>query len=144
VSQPLPWAHNQGKGLQGCGPRGKPESHIACSRCAKKCEGMNPHTPKWTPILGLGIPMNSWIFKGRLQRWKLIGLRPSLYHWKALGIYMSEMGSHDPLGHLKCKLWPKEGSKVKLSIWLLTTKSQEMPQFPYVQMACNIPLEISW
>ncbi len=34
---------------------------------AKECEGMNPHTPKWTPILGFRIPMNSWIFKGRLQ-----------------------------------------------------------------------------
>ncbi len=29
---------------------------------------------------------------------------------------MSEMGSHDPFGHLKHKLWPKERSGVKLAV----------------------------
>jgi hypothetical protein len=53
------------------------------------------------------------------------------------------MGSHDPFGHLKHKLWPKEGLRVKFAIWLLTTKSCELPQFPYVQVACHIPLESS-
>jgi hypothetical protein len=42
---------------------------------------------------------------------------------------MSKMGLHDPFGHLKHKLWPNEGSRVKLSIWLLTTKSRELPKF---------------
>jgi hypothetical protein len=54
------------------------------------------------------------------------------------------MGSHDPFGHLKHKLWPKEGSIVKLSIWPPITKSHKSTRFPYVQMACNIPLESSW
>jgi hypothetical protein len=53
------------------------------------------------------------------------------------------MGSHDPFGHLKHKLWPKEGSGVKLVVWLLTTKSQESPWFPCVQVACDISLESS-
>jgi hypothetical protein len=39
------------------------------------------------------------------------------------------MGSHDPFGHFKHKLWPKERSEVKLAIWLPTTKSQESPWF---------------
>jgi hypothetical protein len=56
---------------------------------------------------------------------------------------MSEMGSHDPFGHLKHKLWPKEGPWVKLLIWLPTTKSQESPRFPCVQVACHISLESS-
>jgi len=34
----------KGKGLQGCEPRGKPESE-------GKCEGMNPHTPKGASTL---------------------------------------------------------------------------------------------
>jgi hypothetical protein len=42
---------------------------------------------------------------------------------------MFEMGSHDPFGHLKHKLWPKEKSGIKLTVWLLTIKSQESPQF---------------
>jgi hypothetical protein len=38
---------------------------------------------------------------------------------------MSKMGLHDSFGHLKHKLWPKEGSGIKLAIWLPTTKSRE-------------------
>ncbi len=46
VSQPQFWARDQGKGLQGCGPKGRPESHFTCSRECKECEGMNLHTHK--------------------------------------------------------------------------------------------------
>jgi len=53
------------------------------------------------------------------------------------------MGLHDPFGHLKHKLWSKESLGVKLTIWLLTTKSRESTRFPCVQVACNIPLESS-
>ncbi len=54
------------------------------------------------------------------------------------------MGSHDPFGHLKHKLWPKERPRVKLVIWLVTTKSQESTRLPCVQVACYIRLESSW
>jgi hypothetical protein len=50
--QPWPWARDQSKGLQGCGPRGRPESPI---KCCKECEGMNLHIPKWTPIVRVGV-----------------------------------------------------------------------------------------
>jgi hypothetical protein len=56
---------------------------------------------------------------------------------------MSKMGSHDPFGHLKYMLWPKEKLEVKLAVWFPTTKSQGSTQFPCVQVACNIPLQIS-
>ncbi len=46
----------------------------------EKCEGMNPHTPKWALILGVEVSMDSWISKGRLQGSKLIRLNSSLYH----------------------------------------------------------------
>jgi hypothetical protein len=51
------------------------------------------------------------------------------------------MGSHDTFEYLKHKLWPKEGPGVKLAVWLLTTKSRELTQFPCVQVACDILLE---
>jgi hypothetical protein len=54
------------------------------------------------------------------------------------------MGLHHRFGHFKHKLWPKERSGVKLVVWLPTTKSQDFPQFPYMQVACNIPLKSSW
>jgi hypothetical protein len=56
---------------------------------------------------------------------------------------MSKMGSHNPFGHLKHKLWSKERSGVKLTIWLSTIKSWESTRFPCVQVACDIPLERS-
>jgi hypothetical protein len=57
---------------------------------------------------------------------------------------MSKMGLHDPFGSSKHKLWPKEGSEVKLAIWFLTTKSQESSWFLSVWVACHILLERSW
>jgi hypothetical protein len=48
---------------------------------------------------------------------------------------MFKMGSHDPFGHLKHKLWPKKGPKVNMTIW--------SPRFPCVQVMCDIPLESS-
>ncbi len=103
LSQPYPWACNQGKGLQGYGPREKPRSHTTCFRECRKCEGMNPHTPKGASTLGVGVPVDSRIFRKRLQGSKLNGLRSSLYHWKALGMKMSKMGLHELFGHLKQK-----------------------------------------
>jgi len=29
----------------------------------RECEGMNPHTSKWALILGVGVSMDSWIFR---------------------------------------------------------------------------------
>jgi len=71
-------------------------------------------------------------------------LKNFLYHWETIEIYMFKMGSHDPFGHLKHKLWPKERSKVKLPIWLPITKSRESTQFPCEKVMCNIQLKSSW
>jgi len=57
---------------------------------------------------------------------------------------MSKMGSHDPFGHLKHKLWPKEGPWVELTIWLPITKNRESTRFPCMQVACDILLESFW
>ncbi len=57
---------------------------------------------------------------------------------------MSKMVSHFSFGYLKHKLWPKERARVKLAIWLPTTKSWELTQFPCVQATCDISLKSSW
>jgi hypothetical protein len=53
------------KGLQGCEPRGssgvkarRRSSRVTSQtpKSVRKCEGVNPHTPKATPTLGDGIP----------------------------------------------------------------------------------------
>jgi hypothetical protein len=129
--------HNLSLGLmtkaracKGAGQKGSPgvTSHVPGS--VGECEGMSPHIPKWAPTLGVEFLMDSWTFRKQFQGSNSIGLKSSLYQWKALGTWMSKMGSHDPFGHLKHKLWPKERMRVKLTIWSPSTKSQESPQFP--------------
>jgi hypothetical protein len=38
----------------------QPTIHIHIRGSVRKCEGMSPHTPKWTPTLGIGIMMEYW------------------------------------------------------------------------------------
>jgi len=52
------------------------ESHLH----SWECEKMNPHTAKWTPTLGVGIPIKFQIFFEVFQGPKLIGSKSSLYH----------------------------------------------------------------
>ncbi len=49
-------------------------------KSARECEGIDPHTPKGTPILGIGVLMDFRMFKERLQGSKANGLKSSLYH----------------------------------------------------------------
>jgi hypothetical protein len=46
---------------------------------------MNPHTPKWVPILGVGVPTNFRIFKGRLQGSKFIEFKIFFIRLKSFG-----------------------------------------------------------
>jgi hypothetical protein len=54
------------------------------------------------------------------------------------------MALHEPFGHLQHKLCAKEGSGIKLAIWLPTTKSQESTRLSCMQETCDIPLKIYW
>jgi hypothetical protein len=53
------------------------------------------------------------------------------------------MASHESFGHLKLKLWAKEGSGVKMTIWLPTTKSQESTRSRRALGECNMALKSS-
>jgi hypothetical protein len=54
------------------------------------------------------------------------------------------MALHKPFGHLQHKLWSKDGSRIKLAIWLSITKSRESTGSRHVQVKCDTPLKISW
>jgi hypothetical protein len=54
------------------------------------------------------------------------------------------MASHWSFGHLQLKLWAKEGPRVKLAVWLLTTKSQESTSSRHPIWECDMALERSW
>jgi hypothetical protein len=51
------------KGLQGCGPRRSPGVTSHTPGNVRQCEGVNPHTPKATPTLGDGVPVDYRNFK---------------------------------------------------------------------------------
>ncbi len=61
MSQPYPWAHDQGQGLQGCRPKGKSRVTFHAPGNAKECEGMNPHTPKELPLWAIVGVKTQWI-----------------------------------------------------------------------------------
>jgi hypothetical protein len=66
------------------GQEGSLGVRVHAPRSARECEGIDPHTPKGTLTLGVGIPLDFRIFRKRLQGSKLNGLKKSLYHWKAI------------------------------------------------------------
>jgi hypothetical protein len=53
------------------------------------------------------------------------------------------MATHWSFGHLQPKLWAKEGSGVKLTVWLPTTKSQESTCYRRALQKCDMVLERS-
>ncbi len=106
----LPWATTKAKGgYKVTGQEGSSKVTFHVHKSAKECKGMNPHTPKWTPCWEL----ESQIFKAQFQGSKPIGLKSSLYHWKAIEAKMSKMGvrnSYTP-SPLKYALTKKPGWK---------------------------------
>jgi hypothetical protein len=54
------------------------------------------------------------------------------------------MASHWPFGHLQPKLWAKEGSGVKLAVWLPITKSRESTSSRRRLEECDMALKSSW
>ncbi len=64
------FCHNPNLGLttkaRACkvaGQEGSPGDASHAPRNVGKCEGMNPHTSKGASTLGVGVPVNSRIFK---------------------------------------------------------------------------------
>jgi len=68
------------KGLQGCGPRESSGVTSHTPGSVRKCEGVNPHTPKATPTLGDGVVVDFQNFREQFEGSKLNGLWHFLYH----------------------------------------------------------------
>jgi len=99
----------------------------------------------WSPTLGkkwgVGVLRDSQMFKARQQGPKHLTLGCSWCRWKGLEAQISKMASHWPFGHLSPKLWAKEGPRVKLAVWLLTTKSWESTSSRPPNWKCDTSLE---
>jgi len=68
------------KRFQRCRPRGSPGVTSHTPGSVRKCEGVNPHTPKATPTLGDEVPVDSQNFRERFEGSKLNSLWRSLYY----------------------------------------------------------------
>jgi hypothetical protein len=66
------------RACKSAGQEGSPEVTFHAPGSAKKCEGMNLHTPNGIPTLEVGVPVDFQIFREQLQESKLIGLKHSL------------------------------------------------------------------
>jgi hypothetical protein len=108
-----------------------------------KCEGMSPHIPKWTPTLGVGVSMDSRIFRvitGVKTHW-IEEIHISLENSWYINIWN---GFAWPIWTLRTQVMAKKRSGIKLTIWFPTTKSRESSRFLCVQLACHIMLESFW
>ncbi len=63
------------RGCKVAGQEGSLGLMLHAPKIARECEGIDPHTPKGIPTLGVGVPMESRIFKRRLQGSNFNGLK---------------------------------------------------------------------
>ncbi len=54
------------RAYKGVSQKGSPRVTSHAFGSVGECEGMNHHTPKWAPTLGVGVPMDFWIFEKQL------------------------------------------------------------------------------
>jgi hypothetical protein len=74
------------RACKGAGQEGNPGVAFHAPGNARECEGMNPHTPKWAPTLGVGVPVDSWILRERFQGSKPIEFKSSYIIEKFLDV----------------------------------------------------------
>jgi len=68
------------RGCKVIGQEGSPGVMPHAPGSARECEGIDSHISKGTPTLGVGIPVDSQMFRERLQGSKPNGLNNFLYH----------------------------------------------------------------
>jgi hypothetical protein len=68
------------RGCKVAGQEGTPGVMSHAPGSVREFEGINPHTPKGTLTLGVGVLVDSQMFKEQLQGSKPNGLKKKLYH----------------------------------------------------------------
>jgi hypothetical protein len=55
------------RACKGGGPKGSPRITSHAFKNVRECEGINPHTPKGVPTLGVGVPVDFQFFRKRFR-----------------------------------------------------------------------------
>jgi hypothetical protein len=129
------------RACKSAGQEGSSKVTFHASGNAKECEGMNPHTSKGTPTLGVRISVDSKFSKSNCSGRNSLDWSIHCIIGKLLEHRCLKWACMTHLHTLKHKLWSKERLGVKLAVWLPSIKSQESPRFPCMQVVCHIPLE---
>jgi hypothetical protein len=89
------------RAYKGAGQKGSLRVTSHAPRSAKECENVNPHTPKWIPILGVQIPNGFLNFQKAI-----IGVK---IHWITTFIIIGKL--------LECSKSLKWARMTHLDIW---------------------------
>ncbi len=100
----------------------RPKQGLARLWAKRGSMGVKASVREWTFTLPRELPPweleSRWTLECSKSDYKgqnLMDWRIFLYHWKTIEMQMSQMGLHDSFGHLKHKLWPKEGPRSNLT-----------------------------
>jgi hypothetical protein len=99
------------RACKGVGWKWSPRVTFHVPKSVGRCEGMNPHIPKWATILGVRVVMDFRIFRKNDCRGQNKLDWQFLIPLKDLGMKMFKMGLRIRFEYLKHKLWLKEKSK---------------------------------
>jgi hypothetical protein len=99
------------------------ESHLH----SRECEGMNPHTPKWTPMYGSWNPYGVLNLQRGISRVKTHFIKYIFYIIENILKLKCFNGLVWPILVFKAQVMAKRRSKIKVPIWFQTTKSRESP-----------------
>jgi hypothetical protein len=95
------WLMTKVKACKDAGQKGIPGVTLHAPMSAKECEGMNLHTPKWTPILGVGVPNGFPSLERAIAGVKI--------HWmEALLISLESFWNEDAWNGLSWPIWTFE------------------------------------
>jgi hypothetical protein len=132
------------KACKGAGQKWNRESHFMLLRVWESVREWTPTLPSELPLGELESRWTPKFSKSNCKGQNPLNRRIPYIIEKLLESRCLKWARMTHLGSWNIRYDPKEGPRVKLAIWLQTTKNQESLQCPYVQVACYIPLERSW
>jgi hypothetical protein len=110
-----------------------------------ECEGMNPTLPSELPLWELESLWTPEFSESHCKGQNPLDWKVPYIIEKLLKRMCPKWAHMTHLDTSNTSYGQKKGWESNCQIWLSTTKSQESPRFPYVKVACDIPLEsLQW
>jgi hypothetical protein len=128
---------NKARACEGASQKWSPGVTFHAPGNVGECEGMNLHTPKWVPTLGVGVPMASESLESNCKGQNPLDWKVPYIIGKLLERWCLKWARMTHLD-IQTQVMAKKRLRIKLAIWLPTTKSWDLPRFSCLQVACHI------